>query len=111
MDGQEVFKLAVTKLPEVSGVAVKRAGLELADIDWFIPHQANSRIIDAAMKRLDLPPEKVIKTIERQANTSAASIGVSLDTAIRDGRIKRGHKVLTTAMGGGFTWGSMVFEY
>jgi 3-oxoacyl-[acyl-carrier-protein] synthase-3 len=111
MNGQDVFKLAVKKIPEISEAALKRAGLELKDIDWFIPHQANTRIIDAAMKHLDLPPEKVVKTIEVQANTSAASIGISLDMAIRDGRIRRGHKILATAMGGGFTWGSMVIEY
>jgi 3-oxoacyl-[acyl-carrier-protein] synthase-3 len=111
MNGQDVFKLAVRKMPEISETAVRKAGLALPDIDWFIPHQANTRIIDAAMKHLELAPEKVVRTIEFQANTSAASVGISLDTAVREGKIKRGHKVLSTAMGGGFTWCSMVFEY
>jgi 3-oxoacyl-[acyl-carrier-protein] synthase-3 len=86
-----------------------KAGVET--VDWFVPHQANARIIDAAMKHLDLPPERVVKTIEKQANTSAASLGISLGMMSEDGRLKRGDTVLLAAMGGGFTWGAAVFRY
>lgn len=111
MDGKEVFRLAVTKLPEIAKATLAAAGITTEQLDWFIPHQANIRIIDAAMKHLNIAPHKVIKTIEVQANTSAASIGVSLDIAVREGRIKRGDKVLLTAMGGGFTLGALALEY
>ncbi|MCL2439235.1 MAG: ketoacyl-ACP synthase III [Alphaproteobacteria bacterium] len=111
MSGQEVFKIAVGKMPEVSEEVVRAAGLSNSDIDWFIPHQANVRIIDAAMKHLDLAPEKVVRTVQKHANTSSASIPLALDAAIRDGRIKRGDNILMTAMGGGFTWGSVVAKY
>jgi 3-oxoacyl-[acyl-carrier-protein] synthase-3 len=109
MDGQAVFKLAVSKLPEVAREAMAKAGVDA--VDWFVPHQANARIIDAAMKHLDLPPERVVKTIGIQANTSAASLGVSLDMMASDKRLKRGDTVLLAAMGGGFTWGAAVFRY
>jgi 3-oxoacyl-[acyl-carrier-protein] synthase-3 len=111
MDGKAVFKLAVENFPKVSGEALAKAGMTVADVDWFIPHQANVRIIDAALKHMDMPGEKVVRTIERQANTSAASIGISLDIAVRDGRIRRGDDILLTAMGGGFTWGAMLLKY
>jgi 3-oxoacyl-[acyl-carrier-protein] synthase-3 len=111
MNGSEVFKLAVTRMPEISEATIAKAGLRNSDIDWFIPHQANVRIIDSAMKHLDIAPEKVVKTVSLHANTSSASVAMALDTAVRDGRIKRGQNVLLTAMGGGFTWGSVVLRF
>jgi len=111
MDGKEVFRLAVSRLPTIAKATLEAAGITTEQLDWFIPHQANIRIIDAAMKHLNIAPRKVVKTIETQANTSAASIGVSLDIAVREGRIKRGDKVLLTAMGGGFTLGALALEY
>jgi len=82
------------------------AGLTTADIDWLVPHQANARILDATARKLDLPVEKVIVTVDRHANTSAASVPLALDVAVRDGRIKQGDLVMLEAMGGGFTWGA-----
>jgi 3-oxoacyl-[acyl-carrier-protein] synthase-3 len=111
MQGGEVFKIAVSKMPEVSQNAVKKAGLANSDIDWFIPHQANVRIIDAAMKHLDLPMRKVIKCIQNHANTGSASVALALDEAVGDGRVKRGDKILLSAIGAGFAWGSVVLEY
>ncbi|MDR2098466.1 MAG: ketoacyl-ACP synthase III [Rickettsiales bacterium] len=111
MSGQDVFKLAVAKVPEISAAAVEKAGLAMSDVDWFIPHQANARIIESAIKRMGMPEEKVVMTIGSQANTSAASIPISLDFAVNGGKIKRGDRVLLTAMGGGFTWGSLLFEF
>lgn len=111
MEGKEVFKLAVSKLPEISEEVVLKAGLKLTDVDCFIPHQANIRIIDAALKRLDIADEKTVKTLENQGNTSAASIPVALDIAVQEGRIKSGDNVLMTAMGAGFTWGSVLVKF
>ncbi len=111
MEGKEVFKLAVSKMPEVSENAVKMAGIELSDVDCFIPHQANVRIIDAALKRLAIAEEKTVKTLQNQGNTSAASIPIALDWAVRNGMIKKGNYTLLTAMGGGFTWGAVVFKF
>ena len=111
MDGQDVFKTAVQKVPEVSLAVLEKAEIPVEKLDWFIPHQANIRIIDAAVKRLGVAEAKVIKTIESQANTSAASVGISLDMAAREGKLKRGDKVLLTAMGAGFTWGAIALEY
>lgn len=111
MEGKEVFKLAVSKMPEVSEEAVKLAGIELSDVDCFIPHQANVRIIDAALKRLAIAEEKTVKTLQNQGNTSAASIPIALDWAVRNGMIKKGNYALLTAMGGGFTWGAVVFKF
>ena len=106
MNGREVFRHAVTKLAAVVDEALQANGLTQADIDWLVPHQANQRIIDAMGKKLGLPPERVVMTVDRHANTSAASIPLALFEAYSDGRIKRGDLVLMEALGGGMTWGS-----
>jgi 3-oxoacyl-[acyl-carrier-protein] synthase III len=110
MDGPAVFRFAVRVLDEVARETVARCGMQLGDIDWLIPHQANVRILDATAKRLGLPAEKVIITVDRHGNTSAASVPLALDLAVRDGRIKRGHKVMLQGVGGGFTWGASLVE-
>lgn len=106
MQGKEVFRHAVVNLASVVDEALKSTGLEQKDIDWLVPHQANRRIIDGTAKKLGLPPSRVVLTIEKHANTSAASVPLALDTAVRDGRIQPGHLVLMEAMGGGLTWGA-----
>ncbi len=106
MKGQEVFRHAVAKLSASVDEALAANGLAAGDIDWLVPHQANKRIIDALGRKLDLPPERVVVTVERHANTSAASIPLALAEAVRDGRIRRGDLVLMEALGGGLTWGS-----
>jgi len=106
MKGREVFRHAVVNLAEVLGEVLGKVGLQAADIDWVVPHQANQRILDATAKKLGLAPEKVVVTVDRHANTSAASVPLALDAAIRDGRIKPGDLVMLEAMGGGFTWGA-----
>lgn len=106
MNGREVFRHAVTKLSASVDEALAANGLGHADVDWLVPHQANKRIIDAMGKKLALPPERVIVTVDRHANTSAASIPLALNEAVRDGRIRRGDLVLMEALGGGLTWGS-----
>ena len=106
MKGQEVFRQAVTKLAAAVDEALAANGLTHADVDWLVPHQANRRIIDAMGKRLKLPPERVVLTVDRHANTSAASIPLAMAEAVADGRIKRGDLVLMEALGGGLTWGS-----
>ena len=106
MRGREVFRHAVVNLAEVLREVLGATGLNAADIDWVVPHQANARILDATARKLDLPAEKVIVTVDRHANTSAASVPLALDTAVRDGRIERGDLVMFEAMGGGFTWGA-----
>ncbi|MDR3515436.1 MAG: ketoacyl-ACP synthase III [Azospirillaceae bacterium] len=106
MQGQEVFRHAVARLSEVVDEALTANGLTPDDIDWLVPHQANRRIIDSTARRLKLSPEKVVITVDRHGNTSAASVPLALSEAIGDGRIQRGHLVLLEAMGGGFTWGS-----
>ena len=106
MNGREVFRHAVTKLAAVVDEALAANGLKQSDIDWLVPHQANRRIIDAMGKKLGLPPERVVVTVDRHANTSAASIPLALHEAYADGRIKRGDLVLMEALGGGMTWGS-----
>ncbi|MFM9968445.1 MAG: beta-ketoacyl-ACP synthase III [Burkholderiales bacterium] len=111
MDGQGVFKFAVKVLDEVARETLTQCGLGIADLDWLIPHQANVRILDATAKRLGIPVERVVVTVDRHANTSAASVPLALDCAVRDGRIRRGHKVMLEGVGGGFTWGAVVFEY
>ena len=111
MKGREVFRHAVVNLAEVMNEVLADAGLAAADVDWVVPHQANARILDATAKKLDLPPEKVVVTVDRHANTSAASVPLALDTAVKDGRIKRGDIVVLEAMGGGFTWGAAVLRY
>jgi 3-oxoacyl-[acyl-carrier-protein] synthase III len=110
MDGQAVFKLAVTVLDEVARETVAAAGLQVSDIDWLIPHQANVRILQATGRRLGLAPERVVVTVDRHANTSAASVPLALDAAIRDGRIREGHRVMLQGVGGGFTWGAVMVQ-
>jgi 3-oxoacyl-[acyl-carrier-protein] synthase III len=111
MDGPAVFKFAVRVLDEVARETVARCGMRIADIDWLIPHQANVRILDATAKRLGLPAAKLVVTVDRHGNTSAASVPLALDLALRDGRIKRGHKVMLQGVGGGFTWGASMVEF
>jgi 3-oxoacyl-[acyl-carrier-protein] synthase-3 len=106
MKGREVFRHAVVNLASVLREVLEDAGLVTTDIDWLVPHQANARILDATARKLDLPPEKVIVTVDQHANTSAASVPLALDVAVRDGRIKPGDLVMLEAMGGGFTWGA-----
>ncbi|MFA7666642.1 MAG: beta-ketoacyl-ACP synthase III [Burkholderiaceae bacterium] len=108
MDGQAVFKLAVSVLDSVARETVAQAGLALTDVDWLIPHQANVRILNATARRLGLPPERVVVTVDQHANTSAASVPMALDVAVRDGRIKPGDNVLLQGVGGGFTWGAVL---
>jgi 3-oxoacyl-[acyl-carrier-protein] synthase-3 len=110
MKGQEVFRHAVNRLAEVVDEALAATGITAADIDWLVPHQANRRIIDAMGRKLGLPAEKVVVTVDRHANTSAASIPLALAEAAADGRIRPGHLVLIEAMGGGFTWGSVLLR-
>jgi len=111
MKGREVFRHAVVNLADVMGEVLDGAGLSPADVDWVVPHQANARILDATAKKLGLPPEKVVVTVDRHANTSAASVPLAFDTAVKDGRIKRGDLVVLEAMGGGFTWGAAALRY
>ena len=111
MDGPEVFRHAVTKISEVIDATLKKAGYAASDIDWFVPHQANKRILDGAARKLGLRPERIVVTVDKHANTSAASIPLALDTACRDGRIKKGDLVLMEAMGGGFTWGAVLVRW
>ena len=111
MKGREVFRHAVVNLADVLNEVLASAGLTAADVDWVVPHQANARILDATAKKLGLPPEKVVVTVDRHANTSAASVPLALDTAVKDGRIKRGDLVVLEAMGGGFTWGVAALRY
>lgn len=106
MKGREVFRHAVVNLAGVLKETLAAAGLEPADIDWVVPHQANARILDATARKLGLPAEKVIVTVDQHANTSAASVPLAFDTGVRDGRIKKGDLVMFEAMGGGFTWGA-----
>ena len=106
MKGREVFRHAVVNLAQVLHETLDSAGLRPQDIDWVVPHQANARILDATARKLGLPPEKVIVTVDRHANTSAASVPLAFDTAMTDGRIKPGDLVMFEAMGGGFTWGA-----
>jgi 3-oxoacyl-[acyl-carrier-protein] synthase-3 len=111
MKGREVFRHAVTNLASVMGEVLEIAGLTTADIDWLVPHQANARILDATARKLGLSPEKVVVTVTEHANTSAASVPLALDVAVRDGRIKAGDIVVLEAMGGGFTWGAAVLRW
>ena len=108
MKGREVFRHAVTNLANVMTETLAAADIVAADVDWVVPHQANARIIDATAKKLGLDPAKVIMTVDRHANTSAASVPLALDVAVRDGRIKAGDIIVLEAMGGGFTWGASV---
>jgi 3-oxoacyl-[acyl-carrier-protein] synthase-3 len=111
MKGREVFRHAVVNLAGVLNEVLEAAGLTSADVDWVVPHQANARILDATAKKLGLPAEKIIVTVDRHANTSAASVPLAFDAAIKDGRIKRGDVVVLEAMGGGFTWGAAALRY
>jgi 3-oxoacyl-[acyl-carrier-protein] synthase III len=111
MDGPEVFRHAVTKISEVINATLQKAGYAASDIDWFVPHQANKRILDGAARKLGLAPERIVITVDKHANTSAASIPLALDAACRDGRIKKGDLVLMEAMGGGFTWGAVLVRW
>ncbi len=111
MDGQAVFKFAVRVLADVAQEVCQAAGLQTQDIDWLIPHQANIRIIEATGKKLGVDRNKVIVTVDRHGNTSAASVPLALDEAVRDGRIQRGQKVLLEGVGGGFTWGAALLEF
>ena len=106
MNGQGVFKLAVKVLDEVARETVALAGMTLDDVDWLIPHQANVRILDATARRLGLPPEKLVVTVDHHGNTSAASVPLALDEYVRAGKIRAGHRVLMQGVGGGFTWGA-----
>ncbi len=111
MRGREVFRHAVVNLSSVLTETLDAAGEAIDNIDWLVPHQANARILDATAKKLKLAPEKVIKTVDQHANTSAASVPLALDTAVRDGRVKSGDLLVLEAMGGGFTWGASVVRY
>jgi len=108
MDGQAVFKLAVSVLDKVAHEVLKKADMRASDVDWLIPHQANIRIMQGTAKKLGLPMEKMVVTVDQHGNTSAASIPLALDKAVRDGRIKSGHAVLMEGVGGGFTWGAVL---
>ena len=111
MDGGAVFKLAVRVLEESAREILAAQGMGVGDVDAYIPHQANVRIVSHVAKKLGLPDSKCIVTVDRHANTSAASIPLALDVAVRDGRIKPGHTVLLQGVGGGFTWGSVLLKY
>ena len=110
MDGPAVFKFAVRVLDEVARETLAKCGQRIEDVDWLIPHQANLRIIQSTAKHLHVPPEKVIVTVDKHGNTSAASVPLALDLALRDGRIKPGHKVMLQGVGGGFTWGAVLVQ-
>jgi 3-oxoacyl-[acyl-carrier-protein] synthase-3 len=111
MKGREVFRHAVVNLAAVLRETMEVAGHDPSEIDWLIPHQANARILDATARKLDLSPDRVVVTVDQHANTSAASVPLALDTAVRDGRIRRGQLLVLEAMGGGFTWGAAVVRY
>jgi 3-oxoacyl-[acyl-carrier-protein] synthase-3 len=111
MDGQAVFKLAVGVLEETARTSLAKAGLEESAIDWLIPHQANIRIMQSTARKLKVPMEKVVVTVDQHGNTSAASIPLALDLAVRDGRIQRGQMLMLEGVGGGFTWGSVLVKY
>lgn len=111
MQGNEVFKVAVNTLGRIVDETLSANNLEKKDIDWLVPHQANTRIISATAKKLDMPMDKVILTVNQHGNTSAASVPLALDVAVRDGRIQSGDKLLLEAFGGGFTWGSALIDY
>jgi len=111
MDGQAVFKFAVRVLYDVAKECCDNAGLATADVDWLIPHQANIRIIESTAKKLGVPMSNVIVTVDQHGNTSAASVPLALDAAVRDGRIQRGQKVMLEGVGGGFTWGAVLLQF
>ena len=111
MNGREVFRHAVSKISGVIEETLEIAGLDVEEIDWFVPHQANKRILDGTARKIGLLPEKIVITVDKHGNTSAASIPLALDIAIKDGRIKKGDLVLMEAMGGGFTWGAVLVRW
>lgn len=111
MEGKEVFKHAVVNMAAVVGEVLEKAGLEPKDIDWLVPHQANKRIIDGTGRKLGLPPERVVITVDKHANTSAASIPLALDVAVKDGRIKKGDLLLLEGIGGGLAWGASLIRW
>jgi 3-oxoacyl-[acyl-carrier-protein] synthase-3 len=111
MEGREVFKHAVGMITDVIEDVFAKGGITADDLDWFVPHQANRRIIDASAKKLGISPEKVVITVDKHGNTSAASVPLALGTAVADGRIKKGDLVLLEAMGGGFTWGAVLIRW
>ncbi len=111
MEGREVFKYAIAMITDVIEDAFAATGYSAADIDWFVPHQANKRIIDGSAHKLGIAPEKVVTTVDQHGNTSAASIPLALSIAVADGRIKRGDLILLEAMGGGFTWGAILMRW
>ena len=111
MEGKEVFRHAVGKITDVVENVLAATGYTVNDLDWFVPHQANRRIIEGAGEKLHIPPEKVVITVDRHANTSAASVPLALTEAVTDGRIKRGDLVMLEAMGGGFTWGAILLRW
>jgi len=108
MKGREVFRHAVVNLAAVMTESLAVAGIDSSEVDWVVPHQANARILDATARKLGLDPSRVVVTVDQHANTSAASVPLALDTAVRDGRIKPGQLIVLEAMGGGFTWGAAV---
>lgn len=111
MEGNAVFKMAVNTLDQIVDETLLANGMQKSDVDWLVPHQANIRILQATAKKLDMDLDKVVVTVDKHGNTSAASIPLALDTAVRDGRIKRGDIILMEAFGGGFTWGSALIKY
>jgi 3-oxoacyl-[acyl-carrier-protein] synthase-3 len=111
MAGNEVFKIAVSRLSKLAEETLRECGMSTEDLDWMVPHQANIRIISSVAKKIKLPMEKVVLTLSSHGNTSAASIPLALDVAVRDGRIKKGNKLLFEGIGGGFSWGSVLVEY
>jgi len=111
MEGNAVYKLAVRVLGEVADEVLPMAGIDKSKVDWLIPHQANIRIIESAAKKLGLGMDHVVVTVDRHGNTSAASIPLALDTAVRDGRIRAGQHVLLEGVGGGFTWGAVALRW
>ncbi|HWJ68557.1 MAG TPA: beta-ketoacyl-ACP synthase III [Sphingobium sp.] len=111
MKGQDVFRHAVVKLADVLREVLAVADVSADQVDWVVPHQANARILDATARKLRLDPDKVVMTVDQHANTSAASVPLALDVAVRDGRIRKGHLIVLEAMGGGFTWGASILRY
>jgi 3-oxoacyl-[acyl-carrier-protein] synthase-3 len=111
MEGNAVFKMAVNTLDQIVDETLAANGMQKSDIDWLVPHQANIRILQATAKKLDMSMNRVVVTVDKHGNTSAASIPLALDVAVRDGRIKRGDVILMEAFGGGFTWGSALIKY
>ena len=111
MQGNEVFKVAVNTLGRIVDETLAANSMQKEDIDWLVPHQANIRIISATAKKLDMPMERVVVTVDQHGNTSAASVPLALDVAVKDGRIKQGDTVLLEAFGGGFTWGSVLLRF